>query len=261
MQGGSWKIAYGDGSGASGSVGYDQVTIGGVTAAKQAVELATSVSGSFIQDTNNDGLVGLAFGTINTIEPRAQATFFENVMQQLDQPVFTARLRHNAPGTYTFGTIDKSEYTGDIHYTPINTEHGFWQFESPTYSIGGQTRQCTTCSAAIADTGTSLMLLDADIVKAYYAQVDGATNSPFQGGYTYPCDTTLPDLGVAVGTGYTATIKGADLTYAEIGRGKCFGGLQSNAGQGIQILGDVFLKQFLAVFDGGNNQFGIAAGA
>ncbi|KYG40744.1 hypothetical protein M433DRAFT_8519 [Acidomyces richmondensis BFW] len=47
--------------------GFDKVNIGGATATRQAVEIATQVSGSFIQDTTSDGLVGLAFSSINTI--------------------------------------------------------------------------------------------------------------------------------------------------------------------------------------------------
>jgi hypothetical protein len=39
----TWKISYGDGSGASGQVYADKVTVGAVTATSQAVEAATSV--------------------------------------------------------------------------------------------------------------------------------------------------------------------------------------------------------------------------
>lgn len=65
----SWKINYGDGSGASGSVGTDTVTIGNIAVDNQAVELASKVSSSF-QNQSSSGLCGLAFGNINTVEPR-----------------------------------------------------------------------------------------------------------------------------------------------------------------------------------------------
>jgi hypothetical protein len=66
MTGAQFSISYGDGSGAAGTVGTDVVNIGGVTVENQAVELANAVSQSFVQDTNTDGLVGLAFSKLNT---------------------------------------------------------------------------------------------------------------------------------------------------------------------------------------------------
>ncbi|KAF2861001.1 acid protease [Piedraia hortae CBS 480.64] len=253
-QGGSWQISYGDGSTATGTVGFDRVDIGGVVAEHQAIELADSVSEQFAKNPKTNGLVGLGFGNINTVKPEQQKTFFENVQGNLDQPVFTCDLRHNEAGSYTFGSIDNSH--GDIHWVPIDSSKGWWQFDTKSYSINGQTQQCTTCHQAIADTGTSLMLMDQDIVDNYYKSVEGAQNDESQGGYVYDCNAKLPDFGVAIGD-YMAIIPGSTLSYGQNGD-KCFGGLQSNKGQETQILGDVFLKPFLAAFDGGQKRFGVA---
>ena len=258
--GGSWAIQYGDGSTAQGDVGFDKVEIGGVVAQKQCIELAQQVSGSFLQDDFMDGLLGLAFSTINQVQPQQQKTFFENVMGDLDQPLFTADLEENASGTYEFGNIDSSKHTGDINYAPVDNSMGFWMIQSETYSIGGASHQCSTCSPTIADTGTSLLIWDNDVVAAYYQQVQGAQLS--QGTYLYPCSETLPDFGVAIGSSYVAVVKGADMKYATADQAgtTCFGGLQPNGGgsTAFNIIGDVLLKQFFAVFDGGNMQFGVA---
>src|ERR1700744_4837629 len=68
MKGASFQIGFGDGSSSSGTVGTDNVTVGGLTIKNQAVELAKSVSDSFVS-SEGDGLLGLAFGNINTVQP------------------------------------------------------------------------------------------------------------------------------------------------------------------------------------------------
>jgi len=61
----TWDIEYADGSGASGSVGTDTVTVGETTVTGQVIELAKKVSSAFVSDAS-DGLLGLSFSSINT---------------------------------------------------------------------------------------------------------------------------------------------------------------------------------------------------
>lgn len=69
-RGATWSITYGDNSYASGTVGFDTVDVGGSTVKKQCVEIATDVSNQFVEDSNSDGLLGLAFSSISTVEPK-----------------------------------------------------------------------------------------------------------------------------------------------------------------------------------------------
>jgi hypothetical protein len=150
LAGSTWSISYGDGSGASGTVGTDTVVIGGATATSQAVELATSVSASFVSDTNNDGLLGLAFSTLNTVKPTKQNTFFQTIQASLALPVFSVDLSANATGTYTFGAIDNSKFTGALTSIPLSSSSGFWQVASNSFSVGGKTIINQGASPAIA---------------------------------------------------------------------------------------------------------------
>lgn len=250
LSGEKWHILYGDGSSSSGNVYTDKVSIGGLTVNTQGVELAQTVSSSFTQQSAIDGLVGLAFSTLNTVSPDQQKTFFDNAKSQLSAPVFTADLGFHAPGKYNFGFIDPSAHTGDITYTPVSTKNGFWEFTSTGYAVGSGAFTSTPIDG-IADTGTTLLYLPAATVKAYWAKVSGSRNSNSAGGYVYPCSATLPSFTFGVGSA-RLVIPGKYMNFGPISRGSstCFGGIQSSAGIGINIFGDVALKAAFVVFDG-----------
>ena len=255
----TWSISYGDGSSASGNVYTDVVSVGGTSVTGQAVELAKTISSEFAQD-ESDGLLGLAFSSINTVTPNQVQTFFANAESDLDSPLFTANLKKGEPGSYNFGYIDSSEYTGDITYTAGDNSQGCWGFTSSGYTVGSGA-PVSESIPAIADTGTSLLLLPDDLVSAYYAQVSGSSNSQSDGGYIFDCGASLPDLTLQI-EGYSAVVPGSFLNYAPASEsGSCFGGLQSNSGIGQSIFGDVFLKSQFVVFDeaAGGPQLGFAA--
>lgn len=243
----TWRISYGDGSGAAGVVYDDTVTVGGVTATSQAVEAATSISSAFQQDQDNDGLLGLAFSSINTVTPTRATTFFDTVKSQLAAPLFAVTLKKGAPGTYDFGYIDSSKYTGTLNYVNVITTNGFWEFTATGYAVGSGATTSTSIDA-IADTGTTLLYLPTAVVSAYYAQVSGASYSSSAGGYTFSCTATLPSFTAIIG-GKRATVPGSFINYAPAGSGRCFGGIQRNTGIGFSIFGDIFLKSQYVVHD------------
>ena len=217
----TFDITFGDDSGASGTVGTDTVNIGGATVTSQAVELATSASSQLVEDTQSQGLVGLAFSSINTVKPNKQNTFFDNVKSSLAQPVLTANLKHDAPGTYEFGKIDSTQFQGQISYVPVDNSQGFWQFTSDSFAVGnGQMQQNSQASPAIADTGTTLLLADDPVVQAYYSTVPGVSFNQEQQGFVFDCNTQLPDLTLAMGSNYNAVISGSLLNFAQVGNGR-----------------------------------------
>ncbi|KAL2125829.1 hypothetical protein VTI74DRAFT_2562 [Chaetomium olivicolor] len=260
LQGYSWQISYGDGSSSSGDVYTDTVALGGLTVSSQAVEVAKKVSDVFTSDPDNDGLLGLGFSSINTVRPLSQKTFFDNAQSSLDAPVFTADLKHGAPGHYNFGYIDSSAYTGKITYTSVDNSQGFWSWTSSGYAIGLGSFKNTSMQG-IADTGTSLLLLPSSVVSAYYGQVSSASYDTTLGGYTLSCSRPPPDFSFGVGNGDARiTVPGKYIAYAPTSSNgkRCFGGIQRNTGFGFSVFGDVALKAAFVVFDVGKQQLGWA---
>ncbi|KAL1623170.1 hypothetical protein SLS54_004657 [Diplodia seriata] len=246
----SWTITYGDGSGGSGLVYADKVVVGEVTATKQSVEAATSASSLFVQDTNSDGVMGLAFSNLNSVRPTPQRTFFDTVKNTLAKPLFTALLKKGAAGKYDFGFLDTTSYTGSIVYTNVLTtpKPGFWGFNATGYSIGSGAVVQKSISSII-DTGTSLFYLPSDVVAAYYARVPGASKSTYFGGWIVPCTSTPPAFSTVI-SGSLVTMPGSYLIYGAVDQSNnCYGGIQENTGIGFSIYGLIFLKSQYIVFD------------
>ncbi|KAH7390241.1 putative endothiapepsin [Cadophora sp. MPI-SDFR-AT-0126] len=256
LSGYTWDISYADGSGASGNVGTDTVKIGGTTVTGQAVELAKQVSSTFVSDSS-DGLVGLAFSSINTVTPRQQKTFFDNAKASLNAPLFAAYLPYQASGSYDFGYIDASKHSGTIQYASVDSSNGFWEFPSTSYKVG-TTTHTSSGFTGIADTGTTLLLAGDTAVDTYYASVSGAKYSSSQGGYIFPCSATLPSFSFRIGSSAYATIPGSLMNFGSAGGSSCFGSLQSVGGGSQNIYGDVFFNAYLGVFDSTGPRFGFA---
>ncbi|KAM7205757.1 Endothiapepsin [Naviculisporaceae sp. PSN 640] len=273
MQGASWQIQYGDGSTSSGDVYTDKVTIGGVTYKHQAVESAQLVSAEFSSDTQMSGLVGLGFTSINQVLPDQQKTFFDNILPNLDSPVFTADLKAGKPGSYNFGWIDHTACIGNISYVPANSSNGYWGMDALGYSITVPSTSSASYNrtiTAIVDTGTTLLLLPHDVVKDYYGYISGSGYDSDQAAWTFPCDATpIPDFALSIGpdsqadSAYSSgastggplmiTIPGSYMNYGMVSddgtTAMCYGGMQSDAAVGFSILGDIVLKAAFVVFE------------
>ncbi|KAL9080925.1 MAG: hypothetical protein Q9157_000425 [Trypethelium eluteriae] len=262
MSGSTWQISYGDGSSASGDVGTDVVNIGGVQITGQAVEEAKTLSSAFTQNAG-DGLMGLAFGNINTVKPNPVATPVTNMINQsaISEKLFTAKLGSwrdasdpdKGASFYTFGYIDQTTLNGETpFYTPVDNSQGFWQIQSGTYTVNGTSYNANT-TTSIMDTGTTLALVDDATCQNIYNAIPGATYDQSQQGYVFPASTTadqLPQVQFAIGTKLFDFQK-EDLGFASAGTTKgqqmVYGSIQSAGDMGMNIFGDAFLKSLYAV--------------
>ncbi|KAF2171730.1 hypothetical protein M409DRAFT_17966 [Zasmidium cellare ATCC 36951] len=276
--GSTWQIQYGDGSTASGDVGTDNVNAGGLVVENQAIELAKTLSAQFEQGPG-DGLLGLAFGSINTVQPTPVNTLVENMIAQQDiqqnTELFTAYLGSTPPSSsssgsgttsssgdaesfYTFGYIDQQATNGQTPtYTPVDSSQGFWMFDSTSAKVGEKT-VTRSGNTAIADTGTTLALVGDDLCEAVYGAIPGAKQNTQQQAWVFPTSTdlsSLPKIQFAVGDNLF-TVNPEELPFQDLGDGTYYGGIQSRGDQDFDIFGDVFLRSVYAIFDQGNKQFG-----
>ncbi|TQS32402.1 hypothetical protein Golomagni_07284, partial [Golovinomyces magnicellulatus] len=199
LDGQTWEISYGDGSSASGDCGSDNLTVGGLVVEGQTIELASKLAQQFAQGTG-DGLLGLAFPSINTVKtsgkPSPAKTPVANMMSQGDIPkesqLFTSafyseRDTNDPKSFYTFGYVDQDlvKASGqEIAWTKIDSSEGFWMFPSENTTINGKA-VAQSGNKAIADTGTTLALVADEVCDALYKAIPGAKYDSTQQGYVF----------------------------------------------------------------------------
>ena len=109
----------------------------------------------------------------------------------------------------------------------------------------------------IVDSGTTLNYVSDDVADVTNLLFDPpAAYSEEDGVYYVDCDATPPQFGVDIG-GQIFFINRDDMILDE-GYGNCISGITA-AGDSVGILGDVFLKNVLAVFDVGASEMRFAA--
>ncbi|KAF8935301.1 aspartic proteinase IV [Dissophora ornata] len=247
----TWQIAYGDKSTASGILGSDIVSVGGVKV-RQTIGLATQESAQFARSPQ-DGLFGLGFNTIESVQ--GVKTFMDNAISSkaLALPVvsvFLPSVRRNGGkgGNFLFGAIDHTRYTGALTYVPV-TRKGYWQVAIQGLSFN--TKSLGQASEGIVDTGTTLIILGDAAAAAVHKNIKGAVNSAQDGGWLVPCSlTTSKDTISFKMGGKNFQVPLADLAWDPISTGSttCFSGVQGGQND-LWILGDVFIKNNYCVFD------------
>ncbi|CAE7144413.1 unnamed protein product [Rhizoctonia solani] len=272
LPGAAWKIGYGDGSHASGNVVMDTITIGDITIKRQAIEVAQQLSDEFLRG-GSDGLLGLAFPKLNTVQPHQQKTPMQNMVEQglVKDPIFTVKLdKHDSRGFYTFGYINENVHASKLYWQKVITDNGWWEVVSPYVRIGSkiynrghsntaiivssvfQPNFCAVEFVTGKDTGTTLILMDDKTIERLYSQIPGARLDQTMGGYIFPTKSRIPELAFCVGR-WLFTVPSSDLAFSDAGHGMSYGAIQSRGQNKQDILGDVFLKHVYAVFDQGNN--------
>ncbi|KAF9502844.1 hypothetical protein BS47DRAFT_978659 [Hydnum rufescens UP504] len=111
----------------------DTIKIGTLSIPGQAVEVATHSPSSFLSSNGSDGLLGLAFPSINTVSPTQQENLWSNSLSKIliTNPIFTFKLDK---GDSTVSTpLDSSTIPCCLHLPPLLYQyHLKWILEFPS---------------------------------------------------------------------------------------------------------------------------------
>ncbi|MCJ1390481.1 Type I transmembrane sorting receptor [Xylographa bjoerkii] len=249
ISGETFDSGYDDNSGGEGVVYADHVVLGGATVTSQALGAATSVAP--IQNGPNSGMLGLDYSPVQYgFSPTKPATFMANLKSQLASPVFTVDLHKDATGYIDFGFVDTTKYQAPLTYVPrLTTSTNLWLIAPGTYSIGNTVSSGSLATTAVADTGTSKIIVPQPVVDQYYTQVPGVVNTGSN--YIFPCanlgSNLMPSFGVNLG-GETYTVPGDYMWSQHYNSTYCYGALEGTAGTAA-VLGDMFLRTQFVVYD------------
>ncbi|XP_017048074.1 lysosomal aspartic protease [Drosophila ficusphila] len=245
-----FSITYGTGS-VSGFLAADNVGFAGLTVQGQTFGAVTTEQGTNFVDAYFDGILGMGFPALaaDGVTPT-----FQNLVSQglVQSPVFSFFLRDNGStvnygGELILGGSDPSLYVGGLTYTNV-IQAEYWKFQTDYIKIGSTI--VSTYDAAIADTGTSLIIAP----LAEYTLIAALFNANSDGLFQCTSLSSVPDLVIVI----NAVEFRIPAKYYIIQEGDyCALSIQS-INQDFWIMGDVFLGRFYTEFDVGNQRLGFA---
>jgi len=253
----TFSIQYGTGS-MDGIVSQDVVQIGDLQVTTKFGEANTEAD--FFQQTTFDGILGMAYSAISSEQV---PTPFETMVSQgvVDDAVFSFYLNTAADGTaggeLTLGGVNPDHYTGAITYVPV-TQQQYWNVDLQGAFVGTKKATITTTLAAI-DTGTTLIVMPTADAAAVNALVGGTLIPNGDGSYSIPCDTSkLPTFSIQFG-GKKFAIAPKYYVLSN-GDGTCVSGFagMDMFEMSMWVVGDVFLRPYVSVYDLGQNRVGFA---
>jgi len=263
-----FSIQYGTGS-CSGTMVNDKVCIAGVCVNDQPFGEATSLA-AFFAGQPLDGICGLGFQAlaVDRVIPPVYNMIQQNL---LDNPWFTVwmtadgNVQGQNGGQITLGDYDTAHCSSTCDWVPLSSAT-YYEFTLDSYKVGKASSQPTGAgrrsrralgSAAISDTGTSLIAGPTTDIDAICKELGGKAESG--GVYSIPCadKATLPDVTFTIG-GKDYPVSAKNYVVPD-GTGKCilgFQGMRAIAGPK-WILGDCFIRQYCNVYDMGNKRLGL----
>lgn len=283
----------GGGSFVTGVFGYETVSIAGLQLSQQEVaavsaaffsgDNVTSGITGFDFPTGTSEYFGTNVSADNRTDPTSHRPYSPIInsiffVENLTAPLFSLSLSRNPSvfgvgGYLSIGGIpDPSMPTVNASgsFVTVPLEKSLYGYKTPQYnfytiSIDGLVYDSyapgsgKSAGQYIIDSGTTLNYFHRDDAILFNSLYDPpAQNSSEYGAFIVQCNATAPPLGITIG-GETFYVNPADLIFNADppNQDLCYSGVQDGGSlltESIFILGDVFQKNVLSVFDVGNLQ-------
>lgn len=295
---------YGDKTIVSGTLGYEDVTIAGISVKHQEVALIDKAH--WHGDGVTSGLVGLGYAASisATMHSNANKTYhnitrlhyspiFQTMYTQgLCAPMFSLALERDRGGYIAFGELPPVQFDPVFAKTPIRIvgRLSLVVFAATAYSksrlsrfskdsensqisgyfvvpdgfvyVGSSNSQVAASAfPVLIDSGTTALFLPDNMAVAVNALFDPPARFVENEGWYVECNGKAPAFGVTI-SGQTFNINPLALVLqglVDSFTGLCLSGIQSGDDLGGYILGEVFLKNVVVVFDVGAAEMRFAA--
>jgi hypothetical protein len=280
-----FNISYADGEYLNGQMAKDDVVFGGITVKNQQFGLVTLAAWN--GDTVSSGLTGLGYPSVTRAYAGTTAksdrkganipydpVFTSMWKQKLVAPYFSVALNRagEPPGAIALGGLPGPSIKYQDNWAKSPMQHLFvgakqandyqlyvveasgWDITS---SKGAKTAAVANTKAKVVlDTGTTLSYLPPSIASAINKAYDPPATQ-VGGQWTVKCNAKAPKVAMKLG-GKSLWFDGKDMIL-RAGPNVCLSGIQgTKSAMTPSILGGVFLKNVVAVFDIGAAEIRIA---
>ncbi|KAK5156718.1 hypothetical protein LTS14_004930 [Recurvomyces mirabilis] len=292
----NFNISYSDGETLTGSMGYESFTMGGINVPSQ--EFAVVDYAGWSGDTISSGLVGFAYMSLTSAYPGSDPhqdgeesaltynpLFYNMFQNESVAPVFTLAINrdYNNGGVLALGGVPNIPYSPGFASTPIipwmlNASSGAWVYQFYTIVIEGfafsakqnaqfnvlglpnsrKTGLLGNGTQAIVDSGTSLVYVDNATIATpvNLAFTPPAWYDSHYNTWMVQCNAIPPLFGVAISNKIFYANPVDMILYQN--ETTCYSGIQGSESK-LTILGDVWMKSVLCVFDIGAEMMRFAA--
>ncbi|XP_011801710.1 PREDICTED: napsin-A-like [Colobus angolensis palliatus] len=249
-----------------GILSKDKLTTGGIKLASVIFREAPGERSLVFTASHPDGILGLSFPIqdVEGVRPPLDDVLVEQRL--LDKPVFSFYLNRDSEvadgGELVLGGSDPAQYIPPLTFVPVTVPDS-WQIHMERVTVGSGLTLCARGCAAILHAGTPVIIGPTEEIRALHEAIGGI---PLKDGeYTIRCSEIpkLPAVSLLIeGVWFHLTAQDYVIQFAE--GDDCLSGFRGldniSPPVPVWVLGDVFLRAYVAVFDYGDMKSGARVG-